>query len=215
MIDHNKVDYLQSLQPEDEHEALFAHIRSYAVEHNVPIMEEDGLQLVLDLMDAAKAEDVLEIGSAIGYSALRFALSGRMKRRVQTIERDEVRAQKARTNISAADAEEWVKIYEGDALQADHFAISPSSFDVLFIDAAKGAYQAFFDHYAPCVKPGGLIITDNVLFRGYAEAPEKAPKRWRSMAKKVHAYNRELAANTAYTTTFHAVGDGVAVSQKD
>jgi predicted O-methyltransferase YrrM len=121
----------------------------------------------------------------------------------------------ARHNIQLLGLEDQVTILERDALVNPMDLASYGPFDFLFIDAGKGHYTTFFESYTPYLESKGLVVCDNVLFRGFVTAPEAAPKRLQKMAEKMHAFNQWLHAHPDYKTVLLPVGDGLSISIKN
>lgn len=204
--------YLKSLLPATY--GLIKEMEEYASIHKVPIMEQTGMTLLLQVIQMKQPKTVLEIGTAIGYSAIRMAEAVKDSK-IVTIERDEERSQKAKENIRRFQLENRITLLEGDALEMVDNVSMHGPFDVLFIDAAKGQYERFFHLYEPHVAVGGVIISDNVLFKGMvAGAAEIPSKRLDNMVKKLHRYNGERLEDPRFTSMIYPVGDGVMISLK-
>ncbi|WP_173916059.1 O-methyltransferase [Halobacillus sp. Marseille-Q1614] len=206
------IEYLQSLLPEPSEKVK--NLESYAKEHNVPIMEPLGIDFLMQLIRIHQPKRILEIGTAIGYSALRM-LEASPKSQIITMERDEQRITEARKNIRAFNAEDRVIILSGDALNLKEEAARFTPYDLLFIDAAKGKYEEFFNLYAPLIADKGIIVSDNVLFKGYVADPSQTNSRLSQMAKKIRNFNETLNSRNDYHTTIVPIGDGVAITVKN
>lgn len=203
--------YLDSLiQPRAD---LIAEMEDYADKNGVPIMEPAGIETMLQLLRIQQPEMILEVGTAIGYSALRMA-SALPDAKIVTLERDEERFELAVNYIQRSGMQDRIIQILGDALELEEEVAGHAPFDAIFIDAAKGQYRRFFDIYSRYLRPGGMIITDNVLFKGLVYNQEPGSKRIRSLVKKIDEFNRWLAANEEYETVILPIGDGVAVSKK-
>ncbi|WP_050180965.1 O-methyltransferase [Domibacillus robiginosus] len=203
--------YIESLlQPRT---GLLAEMEQYAAEHHVPIMEPVGMDTLLAAMKLQKPGRLLEIGTAIGYSALRMATAV-PGLHITTLERDEERFDKATQYISQSGEQSRIRILLGDALELAEQAAEDGPFDAIFIDAAKGQYRRFFELYEPMLKPGGVIYSDNVLFKGYAAGIEAPSKRLEKMVQKITDYNEWLMAHPGYDTSIIPAGDGIAISIK-
>jgi len=211
MINEQVEIYLKSLAPSRGEEV--ERIELYAQEHQVPIMDLVGMESLLQLLKLHQPKRILEIGTAIGYSAIRMA-QALPDAEILTIERDQVRYDEAIKNINALNLRDRIKVKFGDALDLAQILESAPLFDVLFIDAAKGQYQRFFDLYGRFVKAGGVIYSDNVLFRGLVADEHIDHKRLRKMAEKINGYNQWLMNHQGYDTRILPVGDGLAVSIK-
>ncbi|WP_416827399.1 O-methyltransferase [Ectobacillus polymachus] len=202
-------EYLLSFVDKDP---VTLEMEQYALEHHIPIMDKLGMEFMLQLLRLIEPTSILEIGAAIGYSAIRMAKSSHAN--VVTIERDEERYKEAVCNIKRTGMEDRISLIFGDALEQFPQVKEHGTFDVIFIDAAKGQYQRFFELYEPLLNEGGVIITDNVLFHGLVVEENIEKKRLRSLVKKIKNYNEWLMAHIGYDTTIFPIGDGVAVSKK-
>lgn len=211
MLSQELQSYIDSLiQPRN---GLIAEMEEYAHQNGVPIMEPAGIETMLQLLRIQQPEAILEVGTAIGYSALRMAFA-LPQTKIITLERDEERFKLAVDYIKRADMQQRIIQISGDALDLEEEVAGHAPFDAIFIDAAKGQYKRFFEIYSRHLKPGGMIITDNVLFKGLVYNQEAESKRVRSLVKKIDEFNRWLAANEEYDTIILPIGDGVAVSKK-
>ena len=197
-------------QNENNHD-FFEQLRNYAEKHNVPIIKRDSLVLIQGLLNIIDAKDMLEIGTAIGYSALSFVYS-KLDLHVDTIERNELMYQEATKNVQILNKQDQVNIIFGDALEVDNNSLK--KYDVIFIDAAKAQYQKFFDKYAPLLKDNGIILTDNIIFHGCVAEQENLSKNVRSMVKKIDMYNHYLNTLVDYNTYYIDSGDGLAITMR-
>lgn len=185
-------------------------MEDYAKAHDVPIMETHGIMFMCDFIREHNIKSILEIGSAIGYSAIRMALMDD-EIHITTIERDDERYALAVSNIEAMHLQERIHIIHGDALETK----VEGQFDMLFIDAAKAQYIRFFERYEENLKHGGYIISDNLQFHGYVEHPETIQSRnLRQLVRKIKKYIEYLENRTDFETSFIQIGDGVAISKK-
>ncbi|WP_226646670.1 O-methyltransferase [Mesobacillus subterraneus] len=211
MLNQELQNYIDSLiQPRN---ALLTEMEEYAVQNGVPIMEPAGIETMLQLLRIQQPQAILEVGTAIGYSALRMAYS-LPQTKVVTLERDDERFKLAVEYIKRAGLQERIIQIQGDALELEDEVAGHGPFEAIFIDAAKGQYKRFFEMYSRYLKPGGMIITDNVLFKGLVYNQEAESRRLRSLVKKIDEFNRWLAANQEYDTVILPIGDGIAVSKK-
>lgn len=203
--------YIEEIIP--ERSQLLDKMEQYAKQHNVPIMELAGIEAMLQLLRIQKPKKILEVGTAIGYSALRMAFAV-PESKIITIERDAERYQLAEKYIEEAGKKEQITIIKGDALEVDEDVEKNGPYDAIFIDAAKGQYQRFFEIYSRFLSDGGVIITDNVLFKGLVCEPDIENKRIRNMVRKIDVFNKWLMSHPEYQTVILPVGDGVAISKK-
>ena len=187
-------------------------IEKFAKENNVPIMQKDGIEFLTSFIKENNIKNILEIGSAIGYSAIKMALVD-SDINVTTIERDKERYSVAVTNINKFNLNDRVNIILGDALDID--IDGDYDYDLIFIDAAKSQYIKFFEKYELNLRKGGVIVTDNLSFHGLVEDDSKTTNRnTKQLVKKIRKYIEYLKNNNKYKTTFYELGDGVAVSEK-
>lgn len=193
-----------------EKERIIIEIEEYAKEHDVPIMEKEGLDFLLKYIKEHNVKSVLEIGSAIGYSASRMALVDD-EIMVKTIEIDELRYNLAKKNIADLSLEKQIDITLGDALLWE----VEGQYDLIFIDAAKAQYVKFFERYAKNLSDEGVIVSDNLSFHGYVENPGEIKSRnLKQLVRKITKYIEYLKGNEDYETDFYELGDGIAVSRK-
>ena len=186
-------------------------IKEYAKENNVPIMQDGGMDFICNYIKENNIKSILEIGSAIGYSAIRFA-SINNDINVTTIERDIDRYNEAVKNIKNESLDNRITIYNADALEFS----TDDKFDLIFIDAAKSQYIKFFEKYKINLNTNGVIVSDNLSFHGFVEHPELTNNRnTRQLVGKIRRYINFLKDNKEFTTTFYDVGDGVSVSKKN
>ncbi|MCM3762315.1 O-methyltransferase [Alkalihalobacillus oceani] len=211
MIEKELAYYLHSLLPARPDKIV--EMERFAGEHEVPIMDLIGMECLLQQLKLIKPKRILEIGTAIGYSAGRMALA-LPEATIVTIERDAERYEQALANIQALKLTDRIDVWHGDALELSQKLEFESLFDVLFIDAAKGQYQRFFEMYGSYVKEGGVVFSDNVLFRGLVATDHIENKRLRQLTNKIKTYNSWLMSQPDYETTIIPVGDGLAVSVK-
>lgn len=190
-------------------ENLVNQMRDYADKNNVPIMSDDGLKYLLNYIRDNNIKNILEIGTAIGYSAIMMCCVA-LDITVTTIERDEKRYLEAVKNIKKAGMEDRITIIYKDA-----FDVSlDDSFDLIFIDAAKAQNGRFFELFENNLRECGTIITDNMNFHGLVFEDESniESRNLRQLVRKVKNYKEFLEDNTKYRTNFLDIGDGLAIS---
>jgi predicted O-methyltransferase YrrM len=186
-------------------------IELYAKENNVPIMEKEGIEFLTNFIKENNIINILEIGAAIGYSAIRMCLIDK-KIKVTTIERDKIRYDEAVKNIKKFGLEDRINIIFGDALEID----VEGNYDLIFIDAAKSQSIKFFTKYEKNLDSKGFIITDNINFHGLTFSEKPAPTRnLRQMIRKIHNYLDWLKNNLEYETEYINIGDGITISKKN
>ncbi len=185
--------------------------------NDVPIITDDSLMVVLSIMKAKNAKRILEIGTAIAYSAISF-VSDDEERIVDTIERNEQMYHEADKNIKKVGYESNINVIFDDALLVDTSKFE-KEYDIIFIDASKAQYQKFFEKYIPYLKDDGIVITDNILFHGCVEEivlneSNELSKNVKNMAKKLDVYNNYLNTLDEFKTYYLNIGDGLAITVK-
>ena len=185
-------------------------LKKYASENNIPIMQEEGILFLKDYIVSHNVKTILEIGSAIGYSAIQMA-SLNKDIKVVTIERDKERYNEALKNIKDYKLQNQIEIILGDALETK---IS-GEFDLIFIDAAKAQYIKFFEKYKVNLKKDGVIVSDNLLFHGLTlEGVQIESRNLRALVRKINNYKKFLQNNEEFDTIFLEIGDGISISQR-
>lgn len=186
-------------------------MEQYAKEKNVPIIEKDTIAYIMKYIKANNVKNILELGSAIGYSAILMA-SASKEVKVTTIERDEIRYMECLKNVKKCGFDKEVNVVFQDAFEVN---LTGVSYDLIFIDAAKGQYKKFFEKFQYFLAPGGVIITDNLKFHGYVGKKETIDsKNLRGIVDKIEGYIEFLKENTEFDTEFIDVGDGISVSKR-
>lgn len=184
-------------------------IEKYAKKNNIPIMLPDGILFLTEFIKTNKIKNVLEIGSAIGYSAIKMALIDK-DILITTIERDENRYNEALKNIKKFNLEEQITIIFDDA-----FNVSLNGkFDLIFIDAAKSQSIKFFEKFKFNLNENGYILTDNINFHGLTKEKYIKNRNTRQLVRKINEYVEFLNNNQEFTTYFVEDGDGISVSTK-
>lgn len=204
-------DYLQSLLSKPS--TAVSEMESYAKEQRVPIMEPLGIDFLMQLIRIHQPQSILEIGTAIGYSALRM-LEACPESKITTVERDDDRYHEALSNIRKLQADSSIRVIHGDALEVAETVEAHGPYDLLFIDAAKGKYEEFFHLYSPMLTDNGMIISDNVLFKGFVADDTEANPRMAKIARKIRNFNEWLVHHPDYHTTIVPIGDGVAITKR-
>ena len=171
---------------------------------------DDTLEVMEKYLKEEKPQRILEIGTAVGYSAICFTEFLAENGVIDTIERDTERVQEARENIKKTQVESKINIYEGDAVE-----ILPTlneKYDAVFIDAAKGKYPFFLKEALRMIKPNGIIFADNILYKGYVMSDYNKHKQ-RTAVRNLREYIKEVSENPNLETEILEVGDGLAISK--
>ena len=187
-------------------------MEEYARNKNVPIIEKDSITFIMKYIKLNNVKNILEIGSAIGYSAILMA-SVAEDVKITTIERDEARYMECLKNVKKCGMDKKITVVYQDALEVN--LTEKVEYDLIFIDAAKGQYTKFFEKFKYFLAPNGIIITDNLKFHGYVGSKKKIEsKNLQGIVKKIEKYILFLKENEEFDTKFYDVGDGLSVSVK-
>ena len=183
-------------------------IKKEAIEENIPIIMDDTLKVIYDYYKDRKAFSILEIGSAVGYSALCFLDILDCNGVIDTIERDHNLVIKAKSNFKKLKAVDRINIYEGDAV--DILPNLDKKYDMVFIDAAKGKYPFFLEHALRLLNSNGIIFADNVLYKGYVMSNYNKHKQ-RTAVTHLREFIKLATENELLDTKILEVGDGLAI----
>lgn len=210
-INHDYINqYLTGLIP--SHDGILKELESYAALHHTPIVTADVAGLLKVLVKTTGAKRILEVGTAIGYSSILMGLSAGEGFSISTIERNEENAALAKENIKNAGFEQNIKVLTGDACEV--LEQVEGTFDLIFVDAAKGQYMDFFQKSIGKLKTGGLFICDNVLFRGMVAERSLLIRRKITIVKRLKKFLHFISNHESLQTTIIPMGDGVSISYK-
>ena len=185
-------------------------IKEKALEEHIPIIMDDTLEVISKILNENKPKAILEIGTAVGYSAMCFSEYLAEDGIIDTIEREHERVEEAKENIKKAEVENKINILEGDAVE-----ILPTlneKYDMIFIDAAKGKYPFFLKEALRMINNNGIIFADNILYKGYVLSDYNKHKQ-RTAVRNLREYLKEVSENPNLETEILEVGDGLAVSK--
>ena len=185
-------------------------IKEKALKDNIPIIMDDTLEVMEKYLITKKPQRILEIGTAVGYSAICFTEFLTEDGMIDTIERDIERVKEAKENIKRVGVEEKIHIYEGDAVEI--LPTLDEKYDVVFIDAAKGKYPFFLKESMRMLKSDGIIFADNILYKGYVMSDYNKHKQ-RTAVRNLREYIKEVSENPNLETEILEVGDGLAISK--
>ena len=193
-------------------EGLLLELEQYAAENHVPIIRPETASLLIVLGRLVKPDRILEIGTAIGYSSI--LLSGILADggRIDTIERNDVMVIKAHENIKRAGLADTIAVIAGDA--AEVLCCLDKKYDMIFMDAAKGQYPEFLPECLRMLKAGGLLVSDNVLYKGMVASDELVVRRKKTIVNRMRTYLDSICNDPMLDTSILPVGDGVALSYK-
>ena len=172
---------------------------------------DETLEVIEKYLSKNKPNRILEIGTAVGYSAICFTEFLAENGMIDTIERESDRVEEAKKNIQLAEVEDKINIYEGDAVEI--LPTLNNKYDVVFIDAAKGKYPFFLKEALRMINPNGIIFADNILYKGYVMSDYNKHKQ-RTAVRNLREYVKEVSENPNLETEILEVGDGLAVSKK-
>ncbi len=185
-------------------------IKKKALEEHIPIIMDETLEVIEKYLEENKPKRILEIGTAVGYSAICFTQILDEDGVIDTIERDAQRVKEARENIKKAEVEDKINIYEGDAVEI--LPTLDNKYDVVFIDAAKGKYPFFLKEALRMINKNGIIFADNILYKGYVMSDYNKHKQ-RTAVRNLREYIKEVSENPNLETEILEVGDGLAISK--
>lgn len=186
-------------------------IENYAKKNNIPIMQKDGIEFLTNYIKEHNVKKILEIGCAIGYSAIKMCLV-RDDINVVTVERDESRYKEAIKNIKEFNLENRINVIFDDAFNVD----LSDKYDLIFIDAAKSQYIKFFEKFKKNLSSHGVIVSDNLDFHGlvHKDLNEIESRNVRGIVRKLNNYIDFLNTNKEFKTDFYSIGDGIGISYR-
>lgn len=200
--------YINSLIQEPERD--LEEFRLYCQERNLPIIHKEVGQFIKLIINQLKAKSIIEIGTNVGYSSIFMTRVMKDGGRVVTLERSEKFYREAIKNIQDFGLEENIKVYLGDAV--DILDRVEGSFDMAFIDAAKSYYRVFFDKCLKMMKPGGIILSDNVLYQGMIASDDLVVRRKKTLVRNLRNYLQYISQDERFVTSVLPLGDGLAVT---
>ena len=186
-------------------------IKEHALENHIPIIMDDTLEVISEILKKIKPNKILEIGAAVGYSAMCFSEYLQEGGKIDTIERDEERIVEAKENFVKVGVQDRIHLYEGDAVEI--LPTLDDKYDVVFIDAAKGKYPFFLEQALRMLNDKGVIIADNVLYKGYVMSDYNKHKQ-RTAVRNLREYIARVNEDANLKTEILEVGDGLAISYK-
>lgn len=200
--------YINSLI-NDENEKLEA-FRKECEERQLPIIHKEVGQFIKLVIKQLDAKSIIEVGANVGYSSIFMSYVMNNEGKVVTMERSEKFYQEALNNIKRFNLEKKIDVHFGDA--SEILDTIEGSFDLAFIDAAKSYYKTFFDKCCLKMKPGGIILSDNVLYQGMIATDELVVRRKKTLVKNLRNYLEYISNDDRYITSVLPLGDGLAVT---
>ncbi len=192
------------------HYEYLQEIEKYGRDNKIPILLDESLEFIENILQEKKPKRVLEIGTAIGFSSICFSKFLAPDGRIDTIEIESLRVEQALENIAKVGVEDKIRVLEGDAL--DILPYLQETYDVVFIDAAKGKYNEFFEHALRLTKSGSIIIADNVLYKGYVLSDYNKHKQ-RTAVNKLRDFIKMVLEDTNLEAKLYEIGDGLIVAK--
>lgn len=185
-------------------------VKEKALENHIPIIMDDTLEKIEEILKEEKPKRILEIGTAVGYSATMFAKYTDEDCIIDTIEIDEERAKEAKENIEKIGVANRINIIVGNAV--DILPTISQEYDIVFIDAAKGKYPVFLENAIRLIKNGGLILADNILYKGYVMSDYNKHKQ-RTAVRHLREYIQEITEDEKLESEILEIGDGLAITR--
>lgn len=201
-------EYLHQILPETQ--GYLLEMEEYANVNEVPIIHKEMKAFLEVLCKLKRPLKILEVGTAIGYSASVMALASGEECHITTIERESDMTTLALENIDRLGLSGRIRVIEGDGLEV--LSCLSAKYDLIFIDAAKGYYNEFFDYAINLINDGGLIISDNVLYKGMTAEDSIVKRRQKTIVGRMREYLVMLCNHEKLVTSVIPIGDGVAVS---
>ena len=191
-------------------EQEFEILKKDALENHIPIIMDDTLEKIREILETEKPKRILEIGTAVGYSASCFVRYSSPDVIVDTIELDEERAKQAIENVKKIGVDKNINIMIGNAVEI--LPTLSGEYDIVFIDAAKSKYSIFLEEGIRLIRNGGLILADNVLYKGYVMSDYNKHKQ-RTAVRHLREYIKEVTENPNLETEILEIGDGLAITR--
>ena len=205
-------NYLRNLK--EINDEKLREMKDFAEENHVPIIERESEEFINFLISMQKPKKILELGTAIGYSSISFAKRNKCIEKIDSVELKGEMAEIARKNISDADLENIISVHESDAY--DYLLDLEEKYDLIFIDAAKGQYEKYFDSALKNLREKGLIICDNVLFKGMTAEDSLVKRRKITIVKRLRKFLKDISEDERFISSVVPIGDGVLlVRRKD
>ena len=202
--------YIRELIP--EHDGPLKDLEGYAHKNAVPIISKEVGKLLELMINIKKPQNILELGTAIGYSAILMNLASNGNSKITTIERDDIMVESAQNNFKKYGVENKINIIHGDCIEV--LQKLQEKFDFIFIDAGKGHYNHFLPHCLRMLNSQGVIVADNVLFRGMVASKQLATRRSVTIIKRMKSYLELVSKDDTLITSVIPIGDGIAITSR-
>lgn len=203
-------DYINSLIKDST--GKYKEMEEFAIENKVPIAQKETAKFLEFMVSMKRPKKILELGTAIGYSSILMYEAANVRPDIITIERDEKMVELAKINLKKYNLEEKIIIKQGDCLEV--LEALDEKFDIIFMDAGKGHYNHFLPHCLRLLKDDGIIIADNVLFRGMVASDDLVKRRKITIVKRMRKYLDMVSQDDSLITSVIPMGDGIAVTKR-
>ena len=203
-------EYLRGLIPNRDKDLL--ELEKFAIENRVPIIQKETAKFLEFMISMKEPNNILELGTAIGYSSILMSKTLNNKCKITTIERDEKMINLAKENIKSFGLEDNIEIKEGECLEI--LEKLDDKYDLIFMDAGKGHYDHFLPHCLRLLSDKGVIIADNVLFRGMVASDDLVKRRKITIVKRMRTYLDIVSNDKNLITTVIPMGDGIALTKR-
>ncbi|MFU0823971.1 O-methyltransferase [Clostridium sp.] len=203
-------DYIRTLIKEEVD--ILKELEDFAEKEHVPIVQKEVGNFLRFMVSFQKPQKILELGTAIGYSAILMNIASNNKCEITTIERDKKMIDIAKSNIIKYNFQDKINILEGDCLEV--LSDLNDKYDMIFMDAGKGHYSEFFPHCMRLLSPKGIIIADNVLFRGMVANDDLVERRKITIVKRMRSYLDMISKDKNLITSVIPMGDGIAITTR-
>lgn len=197
-----------------ENTGILKGLEEYARKNDVPIVQPETAKLILDLAYIRRPQRILEVGCAIGYSAILLSRALDMGGSITTLEYNSEMAKLARENIEKAGLTDVITVVEADAREYLSYIDKDECFDYIFLDGPKAHYIYMLDECVRLLTERGVLVSDNILYKGMTASDELVKRRKITIVKRLRAYVKALTAHPELETSILSVGDGVTVSVK-
>ncbi|HOV25749.1 MAG TPA: O-methyltransferase [Pseudobacteroides sp.] len=195
-----------------DNDGILKELEDFARENHVPIIQPEVAKLLLVTGKLLKPKRILEVGTAIGYSAIVLSNVLAEGGKIDTVDRYELMIERAKINIKRAGLENTVNIIVGDAVEV--LRCLDKKYDMIFLDAAKGQYPEFLPECMRMLNKGGLLFSDNVLYKGMVANDDLVVRRKKTIVKRLRDFLSSICENEELDTSILPIGDGVALSYK-
>ncbi|HPI36677.1 MAG TPA: O-methyltransferase [Ignavibacteriaceae bacterium] len=204
-----QLKYLERFNKEKNE--LIIEMEAFAAENRIPILDSNSAFFLEQLIQIQKPVRVLELGAAIGYSAIRIARNLSKKSCIHTIEKSEDNIQLAESYISRSGFANKIRLIKGEA--AEIMPSLPKKYDFIFLDADKEDYKRLFDYSLVLLKKNGILFVDNLLWHGFTAA-SRVPKEYKRSTKMIREFNEIFLNQAGLKATILTIGDGIGLAVK-